>query len=74
MLVFIFKKKKKIVLSFAPQVQILISSLQTCKGLSSHGVCFLMETQLDKKGYAKHCRDVPFPNKFIVKKPNSVAN
>ncbi|XP_030941442.1 uncharacterized protein LOC115966334 [Quercus lobata] len=34
-------------------------------------VCFLMETRLDKKGYAKHCREVPFPNKFIVKMPDS---
>ena len=33
--------------------------------------CFLMETWLDKKGYMKHCRDIPFPNKFIVEKPNS---
>lgn len=34
-------------------------------------VCFLMETQYDKKGFVKHCREVPFPNKFIVKKSNS---
>lgn len=34
-------------------------------------VCFLMETRLDKEGFANHCRDLPFPNKFIVKKPYS---
>ncbi|XP_050241207.1 uncharacterized protein LOC126690119 [Quercus robur] len=34
-------------------------------------VCFLMETRLDKKGFAKHGRDLPFQNKFIVKKPYS---
>ena len=34
-------------------------------------VCFLMETRLDKKGFEKHCREIPFPNKFIVKKPGS---
>ena len=32
-------------------------------------VCFLMETRLDKKGFAKHCREVPFPNKFIREVP-----
>ena len=34
-------------------------------------VCFLMETRLDRSGFEKHCGDVPFKNKFIVKKPNS---
>ena len=34
-------------------------------------LCFLMEMRLDKKGFEKHCRDIPFPNKFTVKKPNS---
>ena len=34
-------------------------------------VCFLMETRLDKKGFDKHCRKITFPNKLIVKKPNS---
>ena len=33
-------------------------------------VCFLMETRLDKKGFDKHCKDLPLQNKFIVKKPN----
>ena len=34
-------------------------------------VCFLMETRLDRNGFEKHCGDVPFKNKLIVKKPNS---
>ena len=34
-------------------------------------VCFLMETRLDKEGYDKHCRELPFQNKLIVKRPNS---
>ena len=34
-------------------------------------VCFLMETRLDRSGFEKHCGDVPFKNKLIVKKPNS---
>ena len=34
-------------------------------------MCFLMETRLDKKGFDKHCRKITFPNKLIVKKPNS---
>ena len=34
-------------------------------------VCFLMETRLDQSGFEKHCGDVPFKNKLIVKKPNS---
>ena len=34
-------------------------------------VCFLMETRLDKEGFKKHGRELPFPNKFIVKKPYS---
>ena len=33
-------------------------------------VCFLMETRLDKKGFEKHCRDILFPNMFIVQKAN----
>ena len=32
-------------------------------------VCFLMETRLDKEGFANYGRELPFPNKFIVKKP-----
>ena len=32
-------------------------------------VCFLMETCLDKEGFDNHCRELQFPNKFIVKKP-----
>ena len=34
-------------------------------------VCFLMETRLDKDGFKKKCGDLPFPNKFVVKYPNS---
>ena len=34
-------------------------------------VCFLMETRLDKEGFDKHCRELPFQNKLIVKKPNT---
>ena len=34
-------------------------------------VCFLMETRLDKSGFEKHCGDLPFKNKLILKKPNS---
>ncbi|XP_075650059.1 uncharacterized protein LOC142620589 [Castanea sativa] len=34
-------------------------------------VCFLMETRLDKEGFDKHGRELPFKNKLIVKKPNS---
>jgi len=32
-------------------------------------ICFLMETSLDKEGFANHGRELPFLNKFIVKKP-----
>ena len=34
-------------------------------------VCFLMETRLDKTGFEKHCREVKFANKLIVKKHDS---
>ena len=34
-------------------------------------VCFRMETRLDKDSFEKNCRELPFPNKLIVKKPNS---
>ena len=34
-------------------------------------VCFLMETRLDRSDFEKHCGDVPFKNKLIVKKRNS---
>ena len=33
-------------------------------------VCFLMETRLDRDGFQKHCSELPFPNKLIVKKPD----
>ena len=32
--------------------------------------CFLMETRLDREGFEYHCRELPYPNKFLVKKPN----
>ena len=32
--------------------------------------CFLMETRLDREGFDNHCRELPFLNKFVVKKPN----
>ena len=34
-------------------------------------VRFLMETRLDKDEYKKHCKELPFQNKLIVKKPDS---
>ena len=34
-------------------------------------VCFLMETRLDRGRFEKHCGDLSFKNKLIVKKPNS---
>lgn len=34
-------------------------------------MCFLMEIQLDKNGFNNHCRELPFRNKLIVKKPYS---
>lgn len=34
-------------------------------------VCFLMETRLDREGFDKHCKELPFKNKLIVKKPNT---
>ena len=34
-------------------------------------VCFLMKTRLDKGGFKKHCKEVSFQNKLIVKNPNS---
>jgi len=29
-----------------------------------------MKTRLDRDGFQKHCSELPFPNKLIVKKPN----
>ena len=34
-------------------------------------VCFLMETRLDNDGFMYHCRELAYPNKLIVKKPDS---
>ena len=33
-------------------------------------VCFLMETRLDKRGFEKQYKNLPLPNKLIVKKPD----
>ena len=33
-------------------------------------ICFLMETKLDRDGFQKHCSELPFPNRMIVKKPD----
>ena len=34
-------------------------------------ICFLMETRLDREGFDYHCREIPYKNKLIVKRPNS---
>ena len=34
-------------------------------------VCFLMETRLNKEDLEKFYGDLPFPNKIIIKQPNS---
>ena len=34
-------------------------------------VCFLVETRLDNIGFMYHCRELAYPNKLIVKKPDS---
>ena len=34
-------------------------------------VCFLMETRLDKEGFENLYGDLPFPNRIVVKYPNS---
>ena len=34
-------------------------------------VCFFMETRLDKEGFDRQLRDLSFPNKIVVKQPNS---
>ena len=31
---------------------------------------FFMETRLDREGFDNHYRELPFLNKFVVKKPN----
>ena len=47
-----------------------IQSLQKLVREQAPDVCFLMETRLDRSGFEKHCGDLPFKNKLIVKKPN----
>lgn len=34
-------------------------------------VCFLMETRLDIEGFDWHCKELPYQNRLIIKKPNS---
>ena len=34
-------------------------------------VCFLMETCLDRERFDWHCRELPYKNKLIIKKPDS---
>ena len=48
-----------------------VRSLQKIMKDQAPKIFFLMETRLDKKGYKKHCKDLPFPNQFVVKNPNS---
>ena len=47
-----------------------VRSLQKLLKDQGPTVCFLMETRLDRKGFNKRCKDLPLPNKFIVKKPD----
>ena len=49
----------------------IVQSLHKLVREQAPNVCFLMETRLDRSGFEKHCGDVPFKNKLIVKKPNS---
>ena len=48
-----------------------IQSLHKLVREQAPDVCFLMETRLDRDGLKKHCGDLPFKNKLIVKKTNS---
>ncbi|XP_065618703.1 uncharacterized protein LOC136062914 [Quercus suber] len=48
-----------------------VQSLHKLMREQAPDLCFLMETRLDRSGFEKHCGDVPFKNKLIVKKPNS---
>ena len=48
-----------------------VRSLRDLVRVQAPMVCFLMETRLDKDGFKKKCGDLPFPNKFVVKYPNS---
>ena len=34
-------------------------------------VCFLMETRLDRERFDWHCRELPYKNKLIIKKPDT---
>ena len=33
-------------------------------------ICFLMETKLDRKGINYWCKELPYKNRFVVKKPS----
>ena len=48
-----------------------VRSLQKLLKDQAPTVCFLMETRLNRKGFDKHCREIKFPNKLIVKKHDS---
>ena len=45
-----------------------VRSLQDLVRAQALNVCFLMETRLDRDRFVKHCRDLAYPNKLIVKK------
>ena len=47
-----------------------IQSLHKLVREQAPDVCFLTETRLGRGGFEKHCGDLPFKSKFIVKKPN----
>ena len=34
-------------------------------------VCFLMETRLDSDGFEEWCGDLPYPNRLVVKQPDT---
>ncbi|XP_030964070.1 uncharacterized protein LOC115985243 [Quercus lobata] len=48
-----------------------VRSLRDIVRVQAPTVCFLMETRLDKEGFDRQLGDLPFPNKIIVKQPNS---
>ena len=48
-----------------------VQSLQKLLKDQAPTICFLLETRLNKKGFDKHCREIKFSNKLIVKKHDS---
>ena len=48
-----------------------VRSLRDIVWVQAPTICFLMETRLDKEGFDRQLGDLPFPNKIIVKQPNS---